>query len=690
MENSGFVREESFVSMNDNQRDVIQAHINMINATADVIVPLTNWRSKFIKLWDNYQWRMRYYFYIHLSIFFLNTLLCGMIVWNIEKHNIPFIDCWFISATCVFTCGLQTYGFSSFSLSSQIVLLIFTLISGITVSTIPAIFIKIYLVKKKQKTIEQVLSSLEMEDNSLHLRHIIRQNLNNNHLNKYIQSLPNPHDLHIKAYIILIVVILSTCITIYLSSFLAIGFYLKYNYDPQDLSQANTTVDPFYASLVITLTGFNQNGLSVWSNGVTLFVVDIFMNIIIMIIVMSGTSLFPAILRGIVDLLKYLVPWRYKIFFDYILLNNHRLSTVIYPSIQTRLYVTITILLQILGVTVALILDLNNTNLSMYENGQRFMIFMFQTVNTRFGGYATINISELSAATLLVFVLLMSIKPQMLCAINETPFEMEWVLLQTQQILENNILDNSRRSSGEIFLPFHRMKHYLLRQGSITKAQAKTYYATMMRTNQAEAAIDEYNGKRYQQRFNTSSINRNNSMREVNDNSTNHNHISLLRMKLHLIIFCRHFILSLFSLITSTRTWLFIAVFLICAFESSKVIPSNPSITVFRIIFEVISAFGGCGLSMGFSNLSPSLAAVLTIPSKIILILVMCMGRHRGLLDSMKDQEEIECNAETLIHSWHQLAIYKYDQENRMNMDKQISTVSITVTAPTPALSTRF
>lgn len=44
------------------------------------------------------------------------------------------------------------------------------------------------------------------------------------------------------------------------------------------------------------------------ANGITLFVDDIFMNIIIMIIVMSGTSLFPAILRGVVDLLKYLVP----------------------------------------------------------------------------------------------------------------------------------------------------------------------------------------------------------------------------------------------------------------------------------------------------------------------------------------------------------------------------------------------
>ncbi len=43
-------------------------------------------------------------------------------------------------------------------------------------------------------------------------------------------------------------------------------------------------------------------------NGAFLFVTDIFLNIIIMIIVMSGTSLFPAILRGVVTLLKSLMP----------------------------------------------------------------------------------------------------------------------------------------------------------------------------------------------------------------------------------------------------------------------------------------------------------------------------------------------------------------------------------------------
>jgi hypothetical protein len=94
--------------------------------------------------------------------------------------------------------------------------------------------------------------------------------------------------------------------------------------------------------------------------------------------------------------------WRYKIFFDYILLNNHRLSTVLFPSIQTRLYVTITILLQIcefllyeinmflidflVGVVVALILDFNDAFLARYSGGTRFMIFMLETANTRFAG----------------------------------------------------------------------------------------------------------------------------------------------------------------------------------------------------------------------------------------------------------------------------------------------------------------
>ncbi len=140
---------------------------------------------------------------------------------------------------------------------------------GITVSTIPAIVIKIYRAKQEMNNKEEILSSPSsslstMENNPLPLRQFVRHNSDDPILNKYLQSLPNPQHLRVTAYIILIILILSTCFTIYFFSFLAIGFWLKYHYNPQDLLQANRTIDPFYASLVISITGFNQNGLSVW------------------------------------------------------------------------------------------------------------------------------------------------------------------------------------------------------------------------------------------------------------------------------------------------------------------------------------------------------------------------------------------------------------------------------------------
>ncbi|CAF4613044.1 unnamed protein product, partial [Rotaria magnacalcarata] len=69
----------------------------------------------------------------------------------------------------------------------------------------------------------------------------------------------------------------------------------------------------------------------------------------------------------------------------------------------------------------------------MYSPGTRVLIFFFQTVNTRFAGFASINVSLLSTATLLVYLLLMATKPQMLCALDETPFELYWLALETQE-----------------------------------------------------------------------------------------------------------------------------------------------------------------------------------------------------------------------------------------------------------------
>ena len=130
MDNHAFQLEKSSTSLSNIEEDVIQAQIDTVNAAANVAVPLGEWHSRFNRLWKNYHWKMRHYFYIHLFVFFCNTLICGAIVWGIEHYKIPYIDCWFVSATCVFTCGLQTFDFALLSRSSQSVLLFYTWISG--------------------------------------------------------------------------------------------------------------------------------------------------------------------------------------------------------------------------------------------------------------------------------------------------------------------------------------------------------------------------------------------------------------------------------------------------------------------------------------------------------------------------------------------------------------------------------
>ncbi|GAM21900.1 hypothetical protein SAMD00019534_050750 [Acytostelium subglobosum LB1] len=66
------------------------------------------------------------------------------------------------------------------------------------------------------------------------------------------------------------------------------------------------------------------------------------------------------------------------------------------------------------------------------------------------------------------------------------------------------------------------------------------------------------------------------------------------------------------------------------------------NVTVFHIIFEVVSAFGTVGLSMGYPGINSSFSTVLTKSSKLVIIIVMLLGRHRSLPDSVDNAVHIE------------------------------------------------
>jgi Trk-type K+ transport system membrane component len=77
--------------------------------------------------------------------------------------------------------------------------------------------------------------------------------------------------------------------------------------------------------------------------------------------------------------------------------------------------------------------------------------------------------------------------------------------------------------------------------------------------------------------------------------------------------------------------WIVVAVFIITCIEGGNFLAQPLTYSVFNIIFEVVSAYGPVGLSMGLPDQNYSLSGGWHRMSKLVLCTVMLRGRHRGL-----------------------------------------------------------
>ncbi|KAJ3570181.1 hypothetical protein NP233_g4576 [Leucocoprinus birnbaumii] len=78
--------------------------------------------------------------------------------------------------------------------------------------------------------------------------------------------------------------------------------------------------------------------------------------------------------------------------------------------------------------------------------------------------------------------------------------------------------------------------------------------------------------------------------------------------------------------------WLVWGVFIIAIMERNNLMDQDKKwFDLFRVIFELVSAFGGIGLSLGFPDDNYSFSGTMRPLSKLIIIVIMVRGRHRGL-----------------------------------------------------------
>ena len=78
--------------------------------------------------------------------------------------------------------------------------------------------------------------------------------------------------------------------------------------------------------------------------------------------------------------------------------------------------------------------------------------------------------------------------------------------------------------------------------------------------------------------------------------------------------------------------YVFLGLFLVCIIEGDRIQdPNEPDFTIFACLFEIVSAYGTVGLSLGYPGIDASFSAEFRVLSKLIIVAMMLRGRHRGL-----------------------------------------------------------
>jgi hypothetical protein len=175
--------------------------------------------------------------------------------------------------------------------------MVFTFISGITISTLPALVVKAHTHRKVEGiTVDDDHGELEDETTDELPTYNIRRRRNlPQHIRDRLDSLPTAAQLRYRAYIGCIVLILGTCFMVYSIAFVAIGSWLSTHYTSEQLLQGNSSVNPWYISFIVTITGFNQNGLTPFSDGFSRFVYDVYLNLFVMLVNNSSDYLLHCI-----------------------------------------------------------------------------------------------------------------------------------------------------------------------------------------------------------------------------------------------------------------------------------------------------------------------------------------------------------------------------------------------------------
>ncbi|KXJ87168.1 cation transport protein-domain-containing protein [Microdochium bolleyi] len=412
---------------------------------------------------------------------------------------------------------------------------------------------------------------------------------------------------------------------------LALGAWIAVNLPQPAL---DNSINPWWNGVFNGLSAFNNSGMSVLDLNMIPYQGAYFVQIVMGAMILAGNTAYPIFLRlGFWTGLKVL-NWatpddaytEWKDTLEYILKFPRRVYTNMFGSRQTWWLLFMLILLNGTDWVAYEILNLGNTELEKIPLGSRIINGLFQALAVRAGGFYIVPIPILYIGLQVLYVVMMYISAYPIV-----------ITMRHSNIYEERslgIYQDSDNTSHPL-QPSTSAASRQTRREQRSNSMSRAIRGTLFDWGGVGAAPPPRGRDRSELRRSAS---RDGGAAAANDSANSGGS------------FVRHQVRSQLS----HDLWLIVlAVLLITIIETSHFLADPVTYSVFNILFEVVSAYGCVGISLGVPWNNFSFAGGLYPGSKLVLVLVMLRGRHRGLpvaldravqlpSDDMEDVEDQE------------------------------------------------
>lgn len=329
-------------------------------------------------------------------------------------------------------------------------------------------------------------------------------------------------------------------------------------------------VSPAWWGFFTAMSAFSNLGLSLTANSMVSFDTAPYPLIFMMLFIIIGNTGFPIMLRFIIWIMFKTSKdlSQFKESLGFLLDHPRRCFTLLFPSAPTWWLFTTLIVLNATDWILFIILDFNSAVVRQVAKGYRALMGLFQSVCTRTAGFNVVDLSKLHPSIQVSYMLMMYVSVLPLAiSIRRTNVYEE----QSLGLYDNGKDDDSI-------------------------------------TQKASTKDTEQDGESEER----DPVPANFKPKKQSPKSFVGAH---LRRQLSFDLW-----------------YLFLGLFIICICEGKKIEDVNqPDFNVFSILFEIVSAYGTVGLSLGYPNTNTSLSAQFTVLSKLVVIAMLIRGRNRGL-----------------------------------------------------------